>query len=384
MRFSTRPLRRPAALAAAGAVLLSGACTAADDPATGDGVAAGPGAVSEAERLYQIVNDSRAITDELTEIENRVAKRCMEDEGFQVHDAVVFENTDFGSYGAAGYLTDAPLSAVPTPEVAEQWGFGEWTEFAWADEDLTEELLTPEARLAFNLPEEPYVEPDNSAWDAESQTYQADWIEAYTGSPTVEDSLKGPQQDPEAPMGGCRLQMIETIYGEPYTVKSEEDGEESSYTTTHRPSPISTIEEFEDNGEVLARLDGENDAFDSCLIDAGYDGWEIGGELTPPLWQYFGQMYDPAYFEEYGEEEGSGAPEQPDDVPADFMGVLELERAMAVDFAACGAESGLRTAIEEAWAAMLVDAYLPIEPDMVAWQEEMQGHLDNAQDYLQE
>jgi hypothetical protein len=57
---------------------------------------------------------------------------------------------------------------------------------------------------------------------------------------------------------------------------------------------------------------------------------------------------------------------------------------MAADFAACGQESGLRRAIEEGWAAMLVEAYAPIETEMVGWQQEMQAHLDNAQDYLQE
>jgi hypothetical protein len=95
-------------------------------------------------------------------------------------------------------------------------------------------------------------------------------------------------------------------------------------------------------------------------------------------------MYDPAYFEEYGDEEGIEVPDLPDDAPADFAGVLDLERAMAVDFAACGQETGLRQAVEEGWAAMLVDAFAPIEADMTAWQEEMQAHLDAAQDYLQE
>lgn len=40
--------------------------------------------------------------------------------------------------------------------------------------------------------------------------------------------------------------------------------------------------------------------------------------------------------------------------------------------------------IEQARAAMPVDAYLPIETEMVAWRERMRGHLDEAQDYLRE
>ena len=233
--------------------------------------------------------------------------------------------------------------------------------------------------------------PTTSEWDAAGDDYQAEWIEAYTGSPAYISSVKGPEADFEAPPGGCWLTMIETIYGEPYIVESEDEGEseggdeeeDSSYTATHEPSPAFRIEEFEDTGELLARLDGEDVAFETCLIDSGYEGWELGEEFYPPLWEYFGKMYDPAHFEEYGEE-GTEVPEGPEDVPSDFMGVLELERAMAVDFAACGRESGLREAVEQGWASMLVEAYQPIETDMVAWQEQMQGHLDKAQDYLQE
>jgi hypothetical protein len=389
VRFSTERLRGPAALAAAVGLLAVGACSADGEADTsGPAVEPGPDAVAEAERLYQIIAESSAIESELISIENRVAKRCMEDEGFSVQDAMVFQESDFSSYWSAGFLANAPVQAVPTPEAAEQWGFGVWTQFISnpGNEELAEELLTPEARVAFNMPDVEYGEPDNSEWDAAGDDYQAAWIEAYTGSPAYISSVKGPEEDYEAPPGGCWLTMIETIYGEPYLVESEseEEGEESSYTATHEPSPAFQIEEFEDTGELLTRLDGEDVAFETCLIDSGYEGWELGDEFYPPLWQYFGKMYDPAYFEEYGDEEGLKVPEGPEDVPSDFMGVLELERAMAVDFAACGQESGLREAVEQGWASMLVEAYAPIETDMVAWQEQMQGHLDKAQDYLQE
>jgi hypothetical protein len=374
------------AFAVACGLLAAGACGGEHEPATG-AVEPGPDAVAEAERLYQIVNDNRAVTDELTEIEHRVTKRCLEDEGFTVHDEMAFQESHTAAYGAGGYLTDAPVRAVPTPEAAEQWGFGVWAEFVRnpGNEDLADELLTPEARTAFGiLGEEDTGGPDTSEWDAEDQDYQAAWIEAYTGAPAITGGVKGAERDGEAPPGGCWLEMVETIYGEPYMATSEgEDGEEGGeHAETHEPSPVFTLEEIEDYSALYAAVRDEADAFDGCLIDAGYEGWELGDEFYPPLWQYFGQMYDPAYFEEYGED--TEVPEGPEDVPSDFTGVLELEKAMAADFAACGEESGLRKAIEEAWAAMLVEAYQPIETELVAWQEEMQGHLDNAQDYLSE
>ncbi|MDA1359539.1 hypothetical protein O1R50_07895 [Glycomyces luteolus] len=186
------------------------------------------------------------------------------------------------------------------------------------------------------------------------------------------------EMDVSAPPGGCWLKMVETMYGEPYMVEGE-DGEES-IPMAHEPSPVFTLEEFEGTGELVARLGDEEDAFESCLIDAGYEGWELGDEFYPPLWEYFGPLYDPANFD--AGEEGGEVPEGPEETPGDFMDVLELERAMASDFAACGQESGLREAIEEGWAAMIVEQYQPIETELVAWQEQMQGHLDSAQDYL--
>jgi hypothetical protein len=388
VRFTDHRLRGPAVLAAASVVFAAAACTS-DSGADPDGpaVEANAEAVAEAERLYQIVNQSAAIEDGLIEIEHRVTKRCLEDEGFSVHDPMKFQPTDYAAYSAGGYLSSAPLRAIPTPEAAEQWGFGVWAEFVRdpGNEDYAAELLTPEAMNAFGiLPEEQYG-LDTSEWDAQDADYQAAWIEAYTGAPAIISSVKGPEPDTEAPPGGCWLAMVEIIYGEPHIVEYEgEDGEEGgSYPATHAPSPLYTIGELEESDELYTALEAEVVAFETCLIDGGYEGWELDESFYPPLWHYFGPMYDPAYFEEYGDD-GVEVPDAPEEVPGDFMGVLELERAMAADFAACGQESGLRRAIEEGWAAMLVEAYAPIETEMVGWQQEMQAHLDNAQDYLQE
>jgi hypothetical protein len=388
VRFSISRLRGTAALAAACTALAAG-CSAVTGAETGTETAEPSSeAVAEAQRLYQILNASMAVEDGLIEIEHRITKRCLEDEGFHVHDEMKFQDTDYAAYSAGGYLTNAPLRAVPTPEAAEQWGFGVWTEFVRnpGNEDLAAELLTPEAMAAFAiLPAEEYG-LDTSEWDAEDEAYQAAWIEAYTGAPALLGSLKGPEADGEAPPGGCWLEMVETIYGEPHIVEydaEEGGGEAGSFATTHAPNPSLEIGEFEETDELYTQVESEIVAFESCLIDGGYEGWELGEDFYPPLWEYFGTMYDPAYFEEYGEE-GIELPAQPDEIPADFMGVLDLERAMAVDFAACGQESGLRAAVELGWAGMLVEAYGPVETDMVAWQEEMQTHLDSAQDYLQE
>ncbi|MDN3241793.1 hypothetical protein [Glycomyces tritici] len=369
-------------------LLAAGACSGEETPeSVGGTVEPGPDAVAEAERLYLLVNESHAVSDELTMIEHRVTKRCMEDEGFSVHDPMEFQESHTAAYTAGGYLANAPLRAVPTAEAAEEWGFGVWAEFVRnpGNEDLAAELLTPEAMTAFGILDAEESGMDTSEWDAEDDGYHAEWIEAYSGSPAIMSDVKGAEIDPEAPPGGCWLKMVETMYGEPYMISYDEEeggGESGEYAATHEPNPLFALEEIEDYGALLETVRDEADAFESCLIDHGYEGWELGESFYPPLWEYFGAMYDPAYFEEYGEE-GLEVPDAPEEVPSDFMGVLELERAMAVDFAACGRESGLRTAVEEAWAAMLVEAYLPIETDLVAWRDAMQGHLDNAQDYLQ-
>lgn len=364
--------------AAACGLLLAAAC--GDEPAERGGTEPSAEAVAEAERLYQIVNENRIIDKELEELEQRVVKRCLEDEGLTVHYPAVFPPPSTYLYGASGYLSAAPIGGVPTPEAAEQWGFGLWVDYVYdTDEgDLSGELLTTEARTAFDLPQEETAPADSSEWDAQSDEYRSAWIEAYSGAPAIEGSLKGPQFDSEAPLGGCRLEMIETMYGEPYV----EEDEEGTVEYDHEPSPVSSIENSEGSGGLYEQLEDERVEFESCLIDNGYEGWELSDELYPPVWQYFGQMYAPERFEG-GTDEGAPVPDLPEEAPSGFRAVMDHEREVASDFAACGVESGLRTAIEEAWAALLVDAYLPIETELVAWQTKMQGHLDDAQDYLQ-
>lgn len=48
----------------------------------------------------------------------------------------------------------------------------------------------------------------------------------------------------------------------------------------------------------------------------------------------------------------------------------------------CGEESGYREAGDEAWKQAQLRHYLDIEDDTYAWQDEMRGYLERAQEVI--
>ncbi|GAB3645946.1 hypothetical protein GCM10028833_06970 [Glycomyces tarimensis] len=374
---------RSAALGIAGAVLASG-CADGDGGAAREAEFGPEEAAVEADRLYQIVNESMQIESQLQALEQRVARKCMEDQGFVVH-APVLEQEPFQPRPYTDYMVYGPDFAVPAVEDAERWGFGQWIPSVWAtgDEDLIAELITPDVESRFDVSAEPSGQAEYE-WDTQDQAYQAEWVEAYTGSPAFVSDVKGVEIDGSAELGGCRLEMIETMYGEPVKHQSGGDGEAESWAS-HPASPALGLE-LDPGGEAAGWrdvLDGEDTAFLDCIAGRGYEAWDFtDAALNMPLWEYFGRMYEPDSPNWTGEGDGTAAPEAPEDAPSEFGGIMALEIAMATDFAECGQESGLRAAIEYGWALELIDAYRPIETEMAGWQSDMHGHLDNAQDYL--
>ncbi|GAB3997304.1 hypothetical protein GCM10029992_19800 [Glycomyces albus] len=57
---------------------------------------------------------------------------------------------------------------------------------------------------------------------------------------------------------------------------------------------------------------------------------------------------------------------------------------MAEDFVSCGESSGYREAAAADWDERMRDFYLSIEPEVLAWQEEMAETLERAQDALED
>ncbi|SDE37595.1 hypothetical protein [Glycomyces harbinensis] len=58
------------------------------------------------------------------------------------------------------------------------------------------------------------------------------------------------------------------------------------------------------------------------------------------------------------------------------------EFAMALDFAECAEDAGLRDGAEEMWGRMYVEQLIDREAEVYVWEQEIEGYLANAQDHL--
>jgi hypothetical protein len=81
-----------------------------------------------------------------------------------------------------------------------------------------------------------------------------------------------------------------------------------------------------------------------------------------------------------GAETTEGVPPLTDE--AEDADPVAYEFAMALDFAECAEDAGLREGTDEAWARMSVAQVIDRESEVYAWEKEIEEYLSNAQEYL--
>ncbi|HEU5128033.1 MAG TPA: hypothetical protein VFU12_08590 [Glycomyces sp.] len=372
-------------------------------------------------RLVEMINESARLENELTSAENRIVRGCLEAQGHTVHDE--YELGDWGAAEAAditwgysphtGFLLDR--------DEAAEYGFGMWAESPEAVEsgDADEYWAAQEEQWEEGDWGE---EPDNSAFEALEPEAQYDWYVAYYGQEYA-DEYYGWALDPEGASsfpggdgtdeetessgegeleiggdaytepkpGGCKLEMIEGLYGGVEAVEHDEEFDGGTETWTewvYRPqSPESASGHMWEDIE-LAYTDSMIDLqyeFTDCLAGAGHEGWEFDEYGSLPVWDYFAPLYwedgdaGPRGFAMGTEAE---APELPADVPADYEGRKAYEIQVALDFIECGEELDYAATSADAYEEAHVDAYAAIEEDTYAWQEEMREAISRAQDLI--
>jgi hypothetical protein len=378
------------------------ACTGEDDGGGEDPLA----------EVAELLNESRRLEAEAISLEYRVIERCLEDRGHTVHEPRElrsWEPADLASVEGEHPHEDS----LPDVETAEAWGFGQWVNSEHADPDAWEEY--EEATLP-DQPEDEWEEADASEFEALSPEDQFSWYVDYLGRAHAQwqygehFGFEAPPENgedgdgslefdhnisEEPPPGGCRLEMIESLYGEAQTVESEggsADAAEAYVEWVYRPAvPLgegnpqadvaSAIEHTramlvaDFRGEVAA----EEEDFLSCVADRGHGNWSFQEHGGLDVATYWGNAY---HGEMNGDSEG-GFPDLPADLPEDFDSLKDLEIAMAVDFAECAGDSGLRDASERAWTRVNGDYYATVETEMYAWQEEMRDVIAKAQELLE-
>lgn len=402
------------------------------------GIGGGEDDQSDEERLLSMVNEGNRIEAELVTAEHRIVQSCLETAGFTVHEPYAFEAWE--PYEQEELSEGSPHSEfIVDPEEAQQFGFGVWADSTEAQEDGSAEeywAAQEEKWAEEEGGEEEYVEPDTTEWDALEPGDQYDWYVAYQGAEytesqngtreefiawnseeemteeeavaleegmaeeeVVEDDgeISVEEEDYVEPKpGGCQLEMIEALYGEPTLVEEnyeEEEGDSGSYSYwTYRPeNPTYGTGEGESmyddiNAEYAAAMGDAQTEYLDCITERGYADFAFDEWGSLSVWPWLNEIY----YEGVPEEERSisyGDPDMelpplPEDLPDDYEGKKAFEIQMAIDFGECGEQTGFAAASEEAYNEANVNAYSAVEEDFYGWQQEMQDALTKAQEMI--
>jgi hypothetical protein len=344
------------------------------------------------DQLTEMYNESIRLIEELDAAEARIVQACMEEQGFTVHPPEEF--TSWAEAERESFVDAPPYQwFMPTAEDAAYRGFWQWTVLEGAETYEDGEMHAAwEEYQAANGWGAPALEQEEVAdFHSLDPEDQYAWYVAYAGDTWAAENhpdLGGPGRKTDAsgnelygnpPPEGCKLAMIEAVYG---GLKGAENTEEEWTEWYFRPEqPMGDWSAMNERYEERTE-DAEGDLLD-CLSDRGRDGWEF----------FEGSLWVNSYLQESGEgdhalssHDGSGTrwPDPPEDAPDadDFEGWLAFERDLAVDFAECGDESGFRGAAEHAWQQAQLRFYLDIEDDTYAWQDEMRVYLEQAQEVI--
>lgn len=361
-------------------------------------------------RLVDMLNEGYRLDSELTEAEYRVVQSCLEAQGHTVHDQ--WEMQVWEGYEQETLTDYYPFEEyLPTFEDAEKWGFGAWSNSPEAWESGEAEEYQNER---WGDEEEQWEDPDNSEFEALSPEEQFDWYVAFHGQEYADQNY-GWVNDPEGDWdggeaeggevpddgeldlggetyeepkpGGCKLEMIEEIYGGLELVEEGEGGEQWSYWSWRPESPEQEADWRQLQADYRDKVADEENAFLDCVTERGLGAWEFSEYGTLPTWEYFDGIYMDED-EDRGVTYGDGytppeLPEVPADLPGDFEGKKAYEIDVATGFAECSEETDYRDAAKTAWEEVQLAYYLALEEDMFAWQGEMRDAITRAQELIE-
>jgi hypothetical protein len=388
-----RTFRLPVLLLAFAAAASAAACTSAKDGESET--------IDDESQLLEVVNENRRLEAELAESERRLVEDCLEEQGFTVHDELELLTRWYVAEQEA-LVEDYPSNFLPDPEVAAEWGFGQWVYSAegWASGAGEEFNDTVGADI-------PALDLDNSAFDGLSVVEKHDWYTAYAGeeyaasigsfsSPTEEDEATGGSDDgsividPDlqeavAP-GGCLLEMVDALYGEAEPVAATG----GAVGTVWSWGPRSPQEEADWDAlreSYRAAVIEPETAFLDCVAAGGWGDWEFDSAGRLPVSAYFNQIYYPdseiTVVEDGLVVEPGSVPEPPTDLPGDLEGQKAHEIGMAEAFLDCAETTGYREDAEAAYRQVQLDLFLSADEELFAYQDDLHAAIDNAQEVIE-
>ncbi|RRR97587.1 hypothetical protein [Glycomyces terrestris] len=360
--------------------LLLTACTA-EEPAevTDEDVA----------RIEQAIVNGSETAWELVLLEQRIGSLCMQDHGFTVHDPLALSGNTIPDR-FTGFAS--PYARIPTVEQAERFGFAMWPFFL--DTPAAEEMRADPEFIAFTADDQGWWDPSfdegGAEFDAQTEEYREEWERAFMGDERYEYQQAASEAFEagddgfdleQPPFGGCELETITAVYGEPEL----HEGEDGDYWVEPGPgeSPLTSVGDGELYAELSEDYADEEEAFLDCLVDGGYEGFEFDEYGWLDTYDFIANgVFDAGLTAELDGEEVV-VPEIPDEVRDRTDDPQALETTIALDFARCAEDAGLRDGPEEDWARMYTERLIGKETEIVAWQEEIDGYFANAQAYIE-
>jgi hypothetical protein len=339
------------------------------------------------QQLTETYNEGVRLEAELDAAEDRIVQDCLEAQGFTVHDPWEFRVEPVVERET---FLDTPSYDwfLPSVEDAERRGFWQWTtlyapETVEDGDALMAEWDAAQAEMGWVTIEFTDEEQEEHEFFGLTDAEQFAWYVAYGGQEWAElyhpdlagIEIEESEGEIEIPTGGCRLEMIEAVYG------GLEEGEDA-----YSPRPTRPDGDWTRMKERYAEETADaEDGFLDCLEGRGQDGWEFfEGEIL--VHSYLSAAGEGDYALNEYPDAGVRWPDPPDDLPEadDVQGWLDYERGLAADFAECGDESGYREAAVHGWQQAQLRYYLDIEGAVFAWQDEIRELIAKAQEVIGE
>lgn len=352
--------------------------------------------IDDEAQLLEVVNENLRLEAELAASERRLVEDCLAAQGFTVHDEAELLTRWYVAEQDA-LVVDHPTDFLPDPEIAAEWGFGQW---AYSGEGW--ESGAGDELNELNAADHPLLDLDNTAFEALSPADKHAWNEAYGGdefasmlagaaSPDDEDAgddgslvIDPDMQEAVAP-GGCLLEMVGTLYGEAEPVAAH--GAAAGTVWTWGPRSPQEAADWEALRESYrAAVIEPETAFLDCVEEGGWGDWEFDRTGRLPVSAYFNQIHygdDITVVEDGLVVEADSMPEPPSDLPGDLEGLKDYEIGMALAFLDCAETTGYREDAEAAHRQVQLDLLLSLDEEMYAYQDDLRAAIGNAQAALE-
>lgn len=318
---------------------------------------------ADTDRIREAVGDAVALENRFHDAKNRLTVDCMTEAGFDVHPLDLTteyaQNLDEQSKAFLG--SDAPgLWELPSVDEAKERGLdvGRYNDpdFDWdgyekeqADDESTAQT-------------DPFYEMDDEYREGYERARYGDEFYDFMYNPE-----SGSESDDVPVEAGCAGQVVEAVT---QTAGVDEEGLVWPAALEDWEAQIALY-----NTETLATAQGE---WATCVEDRGHPRFEFtDGSIN--VWEYVNSFYEDMVDTDTGEDRMY---EPPAGAPWEFDEAYEKEVELAVDFAECADETGLRETMQSEWDNAMETIAVENREDIFAWHDRLEEAVNATEALL--